>query len=169
MNLPWKAWLRAFREASPHNVSWVNLETGDVRRYNPRRTNKKKLATIEGELYGDEAWVEVPYAESDDEFEEMRRFAVTPGAGRGSRDLLFALADDKPFRAFRDALKKHPDAAEGWHLSRVQEAERRLWAFCKAWELETDHPAFARIDVEEQAWDESEADDQPGLTDDNLA
>lgn len=123
MSFPWKAWLRAFREASPHRPRWVHLGTGEV-----------KWSEDEG-IFDDESWVEVPWAESDDEFQQMREFSASPEAGKGSRDLLIALADPKPFRAFRAALKKHPAVADVWHDSRWAEAEERMRAFCEALEV----------------------------------
>jgi len=153
MDVPWKAWLRAFREANPHQVSWIHVGSGEVRRYNPRRSSRRKLERLEAELYSDEQWVEVPYAESDDEYMAMRLFAASPEAGRASKHLLFALEEEKPFRAFRDALKNAPAVEARWQHQRTEEAARRLWAICVAYELPCDHPHFLRIAAQEAAAD----------------
>ncbi len=147
MKFPWAAWRRAFLQASPHNISWVHLATFEVKRFNPRRLGPKRAAAAEEALYADPGWVEVPYTESDDEYSDMRAFAASTAAGRASRDLIMALAEPKPFRAFRTAMKTHPDAADAWQAFRENEADKRLWAFCKAYELEPDHPQFRRLDA----------------------
>lgn len=114
--------------------------------YNPKRMSSKKRLAIEGPLYADERWVEVPYMESDDEFRSMREFAVTPEAGRAGRDLLMAVGDHKPFRRFREALANHPEAAAAWKQRRLREAEARLWTFCKAWDLAPAHRRFDELE-----------------------
>ncbi len=148
MSFPWAAWRRAFLQASPHSSSWVHLGTLEVKRFNPRRLGAKKAAAAEEAMYADEQWVEVPYAESDDDYNDMRAFSTSPACGKASRDLLMALADPKPFRAFRVALKQHETAAKAWHDNRLAEADKRLWAFCRAYELSPDHPQFRRLDAE---------------------
>ncbi len=145
MAIDWEHWARAFADTTPHEVVWVHLESGEVRKYNPRRLSGDKRERIEEKLYSDERWVEVPYPESDAEYQWMREFAVSPEAGKGSRDLLMALADEKPFRQFRVALKKHPKAAAAWKKRRRYEAEARLWTFCQAWSLTLDHPRYREL------------------------
>jgi len=156
MNISWAAWARAFREASPHKSSWVNLITGEVKRFNPRKLGEERVLALESALYDEEGWVEIPYAESDDEYHDMRAFAASPEAGRGSRDLIMALGDDKPFRRFREALRKHDDARGAWFENRRREAELRLVAFCIAMELEFDHPQYHRRLAELRSFDEEE-------------
>lgn len=145
MAIDWERWVQAFADTTPHKVVWVHLESGEVQKYNPRRLSRDKRERIEESLYSDERWVEVPYPESDDEYKWMREFAVTPEAGKGSRDLLIALAQDKPFRQFREALKRHPKAAAAWKERRQREAEARLWTFCQAWDLSPDHSRFREL------------------------
>ncbi len=129
-------------------MRWVHLDTLEVKQFNPRRLGEERVAELQEALYDDPRWVEVPYAESDDEYQDMRAFAVTPAAGKGSRDLLMALAEDKPFRAFRTALKQYPEAQKAWRDGRWSEAERRLFAFCRAMSIEPDTPRFAEIESE---------------------
>ena len=148
-SIPWDAWVDAFRRASPHNATWVHLARFDVKRFNPRRTRPGRLAALEEALYSDESWVEVPYSESDEEFQDMRAFAASTEAGKASRDLIFALAESKPFRAFRTtmSLPKYERVARRWDQNRRDEAERRLYWFCRAYDLPVDHLRFKELAV----------------------
>ena len=150
MGISWRAWLRAFREASPHSPAWVNVRTGEVKRYKPRKLSPDELEALEASLYEDEDWAEVPYAESDDEYRDMQAFAMSAEAGSAGLRLLAGLAGDKPFRAFRKLLGEDATAAAAWHANRVGEAEARLWAFCKAYGIVLDHPQFERFSVEDE-------------------
>ena len=138
--------------------------TGEVKRLNPRKLGEERLLQVEEQLYADDAWVEVPYAESDDEFHDMRLFATSPACGKASRDLLMALGESKPFRRFREALKKHPAAMDAWWENRRREAELRLVAFCQAMELSMDHPQFQRR-LDELAAIDAELDAEYGDSD----
>ncbi|MFT7623615.1 MAG: hypothetical protein ACI9WU_002798 [Myxococcota bacterium] len=114
---------------------------------------------MQEELYDDPSWVEVPYAESDDEYKDMRAFSVTVQAGKLSRDLLLAVGSDKPFREFRDALKSDSDVRSAWSRNRWMEAERRMFSFLRAMGIEPDEPRFAEIEQEllaEQDQDQDE-------------
>ena len=150
MGISWRAWLRAFREASPHSPAWVNVRTGEVKRFKPRKLAPEELEALEGSLYEDEDWVEVPYAESDDEFKDMQAFAMSAEAGGAGLRLLASLGGEKPFRAFRKLLGEDPAVAAAWHANRIGEAEARLWSFCKAYGIVLDHPQFARFSEEDE-------------------
>lgn len=146
-SIPWDAWVDAFRRVLLYNVIWVHIIRYEVKRFNPRRMRAGRMAALEDELYSDEDWVEVPYSESDEEYRDMRGFAASTEAGKASRDLIFALADPKPFRAFRTTMaeEKYERIARRWDNNRRSEAEQRLYWFCRAYELPVDHPRFTEL------------------------
>ncbi|MFT5431836.1 MAG: hypothetical protein ACI9OJ_002534 [Myxococcota bacterium] len=164
MKISWAAWTRAFREASPHQSSWINIQTGDAKRFNPRKLGADRVAELEEALYDEEGWVEIPYAESDDEYQDMRAFATSPECGRAGRDLIMGLADEKPFRSFRVALKNHKPAKAAWFENRRKEAELRLVAFCRAFEIALKHPEYLKrvAEVEAAELEEDGAFDEDG-------
>ena len=156
MSMSWTTWLRAFRQASPHRPSWINIETGEVKRFNPRKLGRAKYEALEERLYDEQGWVEVPYAESDDEFADMMSFAASPDAGKASKHLIFALQAPKPFRGFRTTLEQHQSAAAMWDANRLREAEHRLVAFCRAYDIHLDSERFQHVMQEQLSWNDEE-------------
>lgn len=139
------ALIELFADATAVSMSHWNPVTGETfqlpagprRRAAAQAFELRLLAQAEQDGLG---WVEVPFQESDAAHAQAREFVSGLVAGRGRATLLRALAAEKPFRAYRAALRTMPSLARRWQLSVLAEAERRLVDFCLAngWSLADD-------------------------------
>ena len=146
-----------FRDASPMTCSHWNTETGEMFKVRSSRRQRTIVEAFEARLFEEEGWHEVPFLESDDEFALMGDFARELGRGKGRSELLAALDGDKPFRRFRNVLKKRPGIARRWRKVANEEASVRLAIFCLGQDLSFEHPEFAEaVSLVRAEWESSE-------------
>ncbi|MCO4761597.1 MAG: hypothetical protein KC502_08845 [Myxococcales bacterium] len=150
----WSAIVALFRDATPMTCSHWNSQTGDVFRVRSSRRQRALVEAFEERLFDEEGWCEVPFMESDDAFALMGDFAGDLAPGKGRSELLAALAQDKPFRGFRQILKKRPGLDRRWRKVADEEAAVRLVMFCLAQGLVMNHPEFRKAEKMIRAeWD----------------
>lgn len=138
----WDRLVAAFRDATMVDTYYLNLRSGQVLYHNPRKIGAARAQKVEARVFEEEDWVELPFLESDEEFQAMEAFAASEAPGRAAPELRAALTGDKPFRRFREVLRAHPAASEAWEEQRLRAALDRLVDFCDAMEVAIDHPAF---------------------------
>jgi len=146
-----------FRDASPMTCSHWNVLTGEMFAVRSSRRQRKHVDAFESRLFAEEGWHEVPFMESDDEFALMGDFARELGRGKGRTELLGALDGDKPFRRFRNVLKRRPGMARRWRIVANEEAAVRLVVFCLGQDLVFDHAAFkSAVALVQGEWQKAE-------------
>jgi hypothetical protein len=144
----WPVLVALFRDASPQSQSHWNPLTGEVFSL-PRRGDRQRRADAFGlRLMREEGWQEVPWLESDDAFALLTAFVQGLAAGRGKRELLYALDADKPFRSVRAVLGRSPGLARRYQRVVAAEAELRLVQFCLDLGLELGAAEFASLAAE---------------------
>ncbi|MCB9738152.1 MAG: hypothetical protein H6747_02715 [Deltaproteobacteria bacterium] len=132
--------LDLFVRASPHRHTHWNPETGETFSVRGRKGAAEAVEAFEERLFEEEAWIEVPWLESDDAFAMMQAFASELAPGRGRAVLLAALQTDKPFRAFRAALASRPGLLRRFRAVELEEAAERLCQVAVGLGIELPYP-----------------------------
>lgn len=135
--------IELFAAATPMSMSHWNSRTGDVFALPAGKRRQQAAQDFERLLWRDEAWVEVPFQESDAAFALATEFVASLQPGRGRVALQVALQGPKPFRAFRAAIAHFAGLARRWYAQQAAEAELRLIQFCLAQSWALADPRFA--------------------------
>ncbi|GEM_PF-3114621 len=151
------ALVAAFEKASPMSASHWNVETGELFAVRHSRRQRKIVERFEERLFDEDGWLEIPFQESDEAYAMARHFVDELSPGKGRATLARALDADKPFRRFRDVLRKHKGLARRWQRLVNEEAQVRLVLTCVGQGLAIDDPRFAHIASEmESQWQADE-------------
>ncbi len=127
-----------FLSASPHRCAHWNVLTGETFELESRRDAESRLEAFELRLFEEDGWVEVPWPDSDEDFRVAEAFLEELEPGREQAELRAALEGPKPFRAFRDALRRWPESAEAWRERQREAAGWRVAEVALAFDAKVD-------------------------------
>ena len=132
-----------FGSASPMTMSHWNVGTGEIFHVRRGKRHRDRVQAFEERLFDEEGWHEVPFQESDDAYAMAMEFVDELRPGKARVQLRLALEGEKPFRRFRDGLKKFAGVHRRYNKVVAEEALGRLVVFCLANSLRIDDPRFA--------------------------
>lgn len=78
------------------------------------------------ERYGDERYLRVPHASSNEGYGDMQAFVESLGSGRLANLLWKAIEGRRPFRAFKDVLLDYPGEREQWFAFKRARVHARI-------------------------------------------
>ena len=109
--------LEALEENDSLVHHYLDTQTGEIRRVNEMLESMEEQEDLSQQMEQDpERWIAIDPVPSREGFRTMERFVADIPEGEDRRTLEKALAWQKPFSNFRQALRDMPELRDKWYI-----------------------------------------------------